>query len=162
MSKKLPLRYERSFYEAPLPPKMGQKKFRIELITSVSDRANHWPGANGDGHFYEYEYDEPEEIPEYTGDLGYDKSLSLKELNKLVEIHELDESKVFVTASFSEDHLSVEVVHVKEQTPEEIEEEYQERLSEWNQKKKAEKKDQLQRIKQEIEYLKSQEEKLKQ
>ncbi len=98
MNNILPLSYTKHLLEAPTPPEPGVKKFRIELIANTSDRACHWPGSNED-YFYENEYDEPEETPEYTGEL--DQSLSLKEINSIVKEEGLDESKVFFTASLT-------------------------------------------------------------
>lgn len=71
-NEKLPLRFNKQFYDEPPKPQDGQKKFRIEVMSATSDRVNHWPGfLREDGEFYESEYDEPEETPEFTGRLDH-------------------------------------------------------------------------------------------
>lgn len=152
MTKKLSLRYEKTWYEEPPKPKAGEKRFRIEDVISVSDRVNHFPGAGGDeSSFYECEYEEPEETPEYTGDLGARHSISLKKLNDLVQKHGLNEKDVYITASMSEDYLCVEAVHIRKLTAEETQEEYQEQLKQWQKQNKRNNDYEVERAKQDLE-----------
>lgn len=156
---KLRLRRERKFYEEPPKPEDGAYKFRVELVEATGDRINHWPGGNGDdSSFYEHEEDEPEVAPEYCGTI---QGLSLKEINKLVEKHNLNEKDVFLTAGLYEDHLCVEVVHIKKQTEQEQLQEYKDAHEEWARRKKANKKEELTSIQQQIESLQKRAEALK-
>jgi hypothetical protein len=161
MSKKLELRYQRHWYEEPPKPESGAYKFRVEALASASERACHFPGANGDDHFYEWEYDEPESTPEYCGTLPDREAISLESINALVKEHGLDPKNVFLTASFSDDYLAVEVVHIRELNEQEQLEEYKDQYTEWADQTKVNKEQELERLKWQIEALQRQAESLK-
>lgn len=149
---KLKPRRERHFYEEPPIPETGAYRFRVEMVKATGDRINHWPGGNGsEEFFYEYEEDEPEETPEYSGKLQ--QCLSLKDINAQVQKHGLDEKKVFLTAALYEDHLCVEVVHITEQTQQEQLEEYKGLVEKFAKKKCLNKKQELENIQHQIEML---------
>lgn len=160
MTEKLKLRYQKRWYEEPPKPESGAYKFRVEMVKAAGDRINHWPGGNGsEEYFYEYEEDEPEETPEYSGSLQ--QGLTLKDINALVEKHGLDEKKVFLTAALYEDHLCVEVVHIRKLSEQEQLEEYKEQYTAWAKRQKLNKEQELERLQDQIEALQRQAENLK-
>src|SRR5579885_202369 len=151
MSKKLPLRYKRDWRWSE-PPKLesGFYKHRIELLKSVSERVNHFPGYGREDYFYEYEEDDTEYVPEYSGALGSRESISLKDVLALVKKHNLNPENVHFTASFAEDYLAVEVVHINKLDEAGQLEEYQEALSDWAKTKKNTEEYEKERIQNEI------------
>lgn len=151
MSKKLELRYEKTWYEEPPKPETGAYKFRVESLKSVSDRLPHWPGASGDDHFYEWEYDEPEGTPEYSGKLDDRQSICLKDILAAVEKHGLDPKHVFLTGSMAEDYLCVEVVHIRKLNEKEQLEEHQAQQARWEERQTERKVNEEQRLKWELE-----------
>lgn len=159
MTEKLNLRYQKRHYDEPSKPETGAYKFRVEMVKATGDRINHWPGACGEDSFYEYEDDEPEETPEYSGKLQ--QGMSLKDINAAVQKHGLDEKRVFLTAALYEDHLCVEVVHIRELSQQEQLEEYKEQYAGWAKRQKLGKEQELERIQQQIESLQRQAENLK-
>lgn len=152
-------RYDRVWYEEPPKPETGAYQFRIDHLLATSDRACHWPGGSGDEYFYEYEYDEPELTPEYSGKL--DQCLSLKKINELVRNEGLDDKNIFFTASFSDDHLAIEVVHIYKLDEQGQLEEYKEEYSKWVKKQKLCKTQELKDIEYQIESLQRKAETLK-
>ena len=161
MSKKLELRYQKDWYEEPPKPESGAYKFRIEQVDAASERACHFPGSCGEGQFYEWEYDEPESTPEYCGTLPDREAISLESINALAKEHGLDAKNVFLTASFAEDYLVVEVVHIRELNEQEQLEEYKAQYTEWANKQKVDKEQELERLQWQIESLQRQAEGLK-
>lgn len=152
MSKKLPLRHERDWRWQD-PPKLdsGFYKHRVELLSSVGDRVNHFPGYGRDS-FYEFG-DDGEETPETTGVLDSRESISLASILKKVEKEGLNPKNVHVTASFSDDYLNIEVVHIRKLDEMGQHEEYQDALDAWSKVKKYEAKQEKERIEQEIQML---------
>lgn len=151
--KKIKLRYKRTWFDEPPKIESGAYKFQIENIDAVGDRVNHWPGYGRDDSFYEFEEEGVEYTPEYTGTLGDRQSLCLKDINALVKEHNLNEQNVFFTASFSDDYLSIEVVHIKKQNKQEQLENYKQEYSNWAKQENLNKEEELSRIQQEIEFL---------
>jgi hypothetical protein len=161
MSKKLELRYKKTWYNEPPPPESGAYKFRVELLKCASGRACHFPGASDEGQFYALEYDEPESTPEYCGTLDDGQAISLETINALVKKHRLDEKNVFLTASFSDDYLGVEVVHIRELDEQEQLEEHKEQYTAWVKRHSLNKERELERLQDQIEALQRQAENLK-
>ncbi len=149
MSKKFPLRFKKTPSEEPEKYKDNQKIFRVELLKGVADRYCHFPKSDD----YEDPYSEDEENSKLTGKLSNRQSISLKNINAIVKKHNLDESNVYLTASFSDDYLSVEVVNIKLLSKEEKEEEYIKECSEWKKYKAEIKQQEEDRLKFEIENL---------
>jgi len=161
MSKKRALRYDKTWYEEPTKPEDKEKRFRIEQVTSFGDRINHFPGASGEDHFYEYEDDEPESVPEYTGELDSSQSISLDKVINLLNKEGLDSKKVFFTASMSEDHLVLEIIHIKKMTAKETQEEYQDQLRSWKERQEEFKERERQSIQWQLEALQQRANRLK-
>lgn len=158
MSKKLPLRHEREWrWKDPPKFESGFYNHRIELLNSASQRMNHFPGYGRDS-FYEDEDDYdidyvPESVPEYCGTMGNREAICLTDVLKQVEKYGLDPKKVYFTASFAEDYLCVEVVHIRELDEQGQLEEYQEALSKRSKTKKDLVAEERKRLQHEIESL---------
>jgi len=151
MSKKLPERFNKVLYKEPKKPKSGSKKFRIEMIEAVSDRYHYFPNSERDGF---YEDDNKKDNPEYSGKLPARQSISLQQINNLIEEYGLNPKAVYLTASFADDYLCVEVVHIKSLNDEEQLEEYEEQHAEWTKQQEQKKEEELKRIEWEMEALK--------
>lgn len=143
-------------YSEPQPPVPGTPKFKIVSLTSVSERACHFPSSDQE----EYDLDE-EDNPESSGELPTSQSISLKEVNTLLQEKGLSDEDIYFTASFDEDHLSLEVVQILSLDDEEQQEEYQTLHAEWQEQQDQKAKNDLQRLQREIESLQWQAEKLK-
>jgi hypothetical protein len=155
---KLPLLRERHFYNEPKKPKPGAKRSRIEAVATTSQRVNHWPGY---GNAEDECYDDDEQNDEEETSGSSRMSISLIEINERVAKEGLDPKKVFFTASFSEDYLCLEVIHVHKMSAKEIQEEYESDLAIWNEGQEAERQRQIEQTNREMERLKEKAEKLK-
>jgi len=151
--KKLKLRRERTWHDRPPVIGSGAYEFRIENITAARDRVNHWPGYSTGNNFYEWEEEDPENCPEYIGSLGDNNCICLKDINALIKEYNFDEKDVFFTASFSNDYLNIEVVHVKKQNEQEQLENYNQEDSNWAKRNDINKEEELLRIQQDISSL---------
>ena len=156
MSKKLPPRFEKHFWKKPTKPK--GTRYRVELLLSAGERMPHWPTSD---RSYDHDYEEDEDNPETEGQLPECQCLSLKKINELVKEHGLDENKVFFTASFDEDYLIVEAVHIRKMTEEDKEEEHKANLAAWEEQEEEKRKQEEQRLKWEMESLQRRMEDLK-
>jgi hypothetical protein len=156
LNRKLPLRFNKYWREEPKKPLCDSPKFRIEYLAGCSERYNHFRNtANED---YELE---DEDNPELTGKLDDRQSLSLKEVNEMVRKEGLDESKVFFTASFQDDYLSLEVVNIKELGAKEQLEEYEDQHAAWKKQEQDRHDYEVKRIEREMQHLQQQAERLK-
>ncbi len=117
-------RRERNYFpeEQPKLVETGAYKYSIEIIDNICERIPHWAGTN-DYCFYSDDEEDPENTPEYTGEVP--QSLKLNDILEQLKNSNIDPKDVVISASFADDYLSVEVLHVKEQTLEEQEAEYQ-------------------------------------
>jgi len=156
VNNKLPIRFELPTYKEPSKPKVGAKQFREELVKSVGCRAHYFPKA----HNMNWREDEWDNEEEWDGKYSDRQAISLKEINSLVKQYSLNEENVYLTASFADDYLMVDVVHVKLLSEEEKEEEYQDQLIVWNKYQEGLKKSEKERIEREMKRLQQQMESL--
>lgn len=68
----------------------------------------------------------------------------------------LDEKDVYISASFSEDYLSIQAIHIREQNEQETQDEYKEQLSAWQEEQVQRKENEIRDIQQRIEILQKQ------
>lgn len=164
MSNKFQPRFKKYHYQEPAKPKVDEKRFRMECLESVGERYMHFPNTGRD-ECYEYgdecyEYGD-EDNPEISGKLPERQAISLRHINNLIKQNNLDEKNVFLTASFSDDYLMVEVVHIRQLSGEELKEEYEEQYAEWEEEQKYKKEQEILRIEQQMKILESQAKRLK-
>ena len=128
-----PLRKYHSLYSEPKKPKPGTIKYRHVKLAYTQDRAHYFPGYGADGPDEE-DYEEDDENLELSASRH---SLSLKEVNDLVKSKNLDEKDVYFTASFADDYLVLEVVHITKMSEQDILDEYNKLHQEWVEQEKA-------------------------
>lgn len=141
-------RFERFWYEKPKEPDLNKKRFAITNLIATSERYNHF--ANGESY---YDNLDERNDPECMGTPPYRQYLSLKEINDIIRSKDLNEADVFFTASFLDDYLCLEALHIKEMSNEEKLEQYQNFCAEWEEQKKIRHEHELQKIKYEMENL---------
>lgn len=150
---------EKTWYNEPPKPTPGKPMAKVELLTQVADRACYYRNSED-----EYYYEDDEEVKDFediSRPLSGHQTLSLKEINDLVAEEKLDPAKVYVTGSFADDYLQVQVIHVAEMTDEEKEALYQKHLAGWQSEQEHKKKEELRRIEYQMEALRRQQEDLK-
>lgn len=152
--KPFPHRFTRVWYEEPQPPKIGNKMFIVELLKSTGDRSHYFPTNE---KYYDLDN---QDRTEFTGKMPARQSLSLEEINKLVNEEKLDHKNVYLTASFDDDYLILETVHVRELSAEEQVEKFESDHSSWEDRRHQQKEYELQKIKQQIEALQKQADKI--
>lgn len=129
--------------------------FLIKSLKHVSERYCHFP--NSESEYYE---DDCEDDPSMTGKLPDRQSIPLKSVLELIEKKQINPEEVFFTASFSDDYLCLEVVHIKKLNEEEQEKDYKAQRLEWEKRQERRKEEELDRIKMQMESLQRQTEKL--
>lgn len=158
MINKRPLRFKKTLYKMPTEPDLSKKKFRQELLLVVGERYTNFYNSdhNSDHNDDYYDEDEVEYEDEYMplkDRLNSRQSMSLNRINDIVKKSGLDEKKVCFTASFSDDYLNLEIVHINEMTEDEILEEYKEDCILWEAQQTRNKEQELKRAQLEIECL---------
>lgn len=140
-------------YKEPQKPKKGRKKIKQEVLACVSARAIYFPNGNED----EYEYEDEEHFLLKLKQ----QSISLKDVNALIQKKGIDQKNVFFTASFADDYLVLEIVSRKELSYAEQLIEYQEDCIQWEYQVEEQKERELLDTNREIERLQKQAELLK-
>lgn len=143
-------RFNRYWYEEPKIPKFEVAKFAITNLYGVSERYNHFPNLE---NYYENLEDGLYDNPENTGKFPYHQSISLQEINSIVKENSLDEKDVHFTIHFEDDYLILEVLHIKEMSVQEKQEQYKAQCEEWKDQKNLEEQRELEKIKREMEML---------
>ncbi|CAB4196823.1 hypothetical protein UFOVP1290_343 [uncultured Caudovirales phage] len=138
----------------PQKPEPNKKRFKIKTLGSVGERACHFP--NSDNETYE-----DDETPELNGIFPDRQSFSLAEALNLTKKLNLDPKDVHITASFVDDYLYIEVMHISELNYDQQLEQYNSNLEKYNARIEEDNKRRLEYVSRQIKDLKQQEELLK-
>lgn len=147
----------RYVYNEPQKPKSGKIKFKYDILGWTGSRAYYFENDSDGGH-EELDYDEDNKS---VAGVTEDHYISLKEVNDLVQKKGLDPSQVYFSASFADDWLHLEVVHVSQMSDQDQLEEYETQYSSWKEYEKLRFKYEEERIQRDIERLQEQAKDLK-
>ncbi len=141
----------------PNKPVPNQKRFKIKMLGYVGERYNHFPN---------YGRGEPDQFDDYNdpkllGKFNKNQSFSLAEALDLTKKLNLDPKDIYITASFNEDYLNIEVMHISELNYDQQLEQYNSNLEKYNAKIEEDNKRRLEYVSRQIKDLKQQEELLK-
>lgn len=153
MKKDLEPRFEKNWDDKPILPDPKKVKYAQELVDSTGDRYHYFPSAKSGVY---YENDEEEE-----GSFPIRQGLSLKDINERVKQYGLDEKNIWLSASFRDDYLMIEVINVRKMSEEEKIEEYNSDLKEWNKIQEEKNAEEIQRLEYQMKALKAKAESLK-
>lgn len=134
-----------------------RRNFIFDVVKSVNERYCHFPNTENEFDDDLYEDGSPEE----TGELSDGQSMRLKDILAVLKDKNIDVDDVVFTASFSDDHLCLEVVHMKKLNEGEREKDYQKQCDRQKKEQERSKQYELERIEQQMSSLKRQAERLK-
>ena len=141
---------EKRYWEEPTLA----RKFIFESVMSTASRYSAFLNSDNEEQLDDSDMNT-------TGKLSYHTYMSLKDINAAVKEAGIDEKDVVFTASFSDDYLTLEVVHVKKLSEQEQQEDLKAQVAAWKKQQKKKKYRELKEIEDRMESLKRQKERLK-
>jgi hypothetical protein len=131
----------------PIP---GDKRFKIKMLGYVGERYNNFPNYGRGGRDQFDYYNDPKLLEKF-----YEcQSFSFQEVSDLVSKLNLNPKDVHITASFNDDYLNIEVIHISDLS-------YEQQLEEYNSLIEEDNKRRLEMVSRQIKDLQNQEKLLK-